>query len=304
MKTTFLVCLLLFFFIPELGAQYFKPDNDSLRKKYGKQLYFGFGATQFLGDLGGGDGPGKTIGMGDMDMKATDFQVHVGFRYHFHPRFATSTNLYYGKYNASDHYTLHPRRSAREISIKSIIIELSQRFEFIFYSYYNAKKGVKKTKVNRFEAYAFTGIGLTYFNPRAGNSKYEGVFLKPLSTEGQAFKGGAEPYNLYTAVIPFGFGAQKSFTRKSSIRLEVSYMKTFTDYMDDVSTNYYSFKANNSAVSQEAIYCSNPSEDWEMFKHGDPRGGPGKDCYFYAGISFVKALGLNRKKYTPKIIEY
>jgi hypothetical protein len=297
MKTIFFfICIS---FSATLTAQFLNQE-DSIWRVYKKQIYFGFGGTQFLGDLGGSDGPGKTFGMGDMNLRATSWNLNYGFRYQFHPLFATSTNLYFGKYRASDFYTSNYKRAQRKIDIKSTIIELSQRFEFIFYSKYKQKSKNEKSKTKRFEAFAFTGLGFTYFNPQGGpHTKYEGLYLRPLSTEGQGFPGGTKEYNQYTLSIPFGFGIQKSFSRRRSIRFEVSYMKTFTDYMDDTSGKYYNYVANNIVTSPETIYFSNPAEGdgyWQKFKNGDPRGGEGNDCYFFANFVFVKAMGMKSKR--------
>lgn len=280
----------------------FLNTSDSKWRTYRKQLYFGGGATQFLGDLGGKKYEGKRFCLADLDLRATRWEVHYGFRYQFHPLFATSSNLYVGKYVASDYYTFGNRRAAREISIKSRLIELSQRFEFIFYSKYGEKMKREKNKSTRFEAYTFSGIGLTYFDPQAGpgsKHQYEGTHLRPFSTEGQGYAGGAKRYKLLTISIPFGFGVQRSFSRRRSIRFEMSYMKTFSDYMDDTSGKYFDYFANSiygSGPSSKQIYFSNPSEDWNTFQNGDPRGGKGKDCYFFANFSFVKAMGMRNKR--------
>lgn len=302
MKIFFFSCFILISFSHE-AQFFFKRSTDISWHTYRKQLYYGFGCTQFLGDLGGGSGPGKKFGMGDINWRATNFEIHYGFRYQFHPLFATSTCLHFGKYRASDHYTTNYRRNARQIDIKSTLIDFSQHFEFIYYSTYQQKEKKGKFKVARYEAYLYTGIGLAYFNPQGGpGTKYEGTYLRPLSTEGQGYPNGAKAYKPYTAIIPFGFGFQKSISRRRSIKLEFSYIKTFTDYMDDTSGKYYSYWANNTSSPQEAVYFTNPSENWTLFKNGDPRGGKGKDCYFYASFSFVKSMGMKKKRIkTPQI---
>lgn len=84
------------------------------------------------------------------------------------------------------------------------------------------------------------------------------VPLKPLSTEGQGFPGGAEPYSNFGIAIPFGFGMRKSINRTLGIKLELTHRFTFTDYIDDVSTVYYDPNYLATNVSPQAAYFSNP----------------------------------------------
>ncbi len=297
-----ILILIIFFFLTKFSlAQFLNTNVDSTWYKYKKEIIIGGGATQFLGDLGGRNYDRPKRLFNDIDIEATSWQAHLGFRYHYHPLFATTSLLHLGQYNASDYYTFGNRRSAREINIKGGLIDFSQRIEFIFYSKYSAKYINDKPRYKRFELYTFTGIGVCYFEPRS--SKYEqfsmwkeGVRLRQLSTEGQGQPGGfGETYKPFTIVIPFGFGLQKSISRRRSIKFELTYIKSFTDYMDDTSTKYYSYPFNDVTASPEQLVFSNPAGS-AQFKNGDERGGKGKDCYFYASFSFVKALGIKDKK--------
>ena len=56
--------------------------NWSLNKK---EIMFGFGATQFLGDLGGKDQIGTDYSPIDIDWPSTSIGGMIGFRYRFHP---------------------------------------------------------------------------------------------------------------------------------------------------------------------------------------------------------------------------
>lgn len=288
---SFLFCLSHLF----SQAQFLNLNPEEWFSKYKHELHVGLGGTQFLGDLGGQNGKGKTVGIGDMDFRSTEYEVHLGYRYRLHPLVALTTNLYAGKYFGSDDYTSNWRRNYRNITVRGTLLDLSQRVEFIYFSKYKLDYKKDKTIYKRFEAYAYTGIGMILFNPLGVSNYGDLARLHDLRTEGQGYPNGTKEYKRYSAVIPFGFGIQKNVSRRNSIRFELTYVKTFTDYMDDTSGKYFSYQYNWITASPEQVYYSNPSEDWATFKNGDPRGGKGKDCYFYASFSFVKTLGLRKR---------
>ncbi|MFN5417353.1 MAG: hypothetical protein ACK5B9_09875 [Flavobacteriia bacterium] len=268
--------------------------NWSMNKK---EFLFGGGATQFLGDLGGGAGIGKDYSLADMNFRKTNFNLSLGYRYRFHPVFATSTSLNFGKYGASDRLPgVNPGRAARTIDIKSTLISLSQRFEYLIYVNEKVGKrnnipGLKGMKDKNTQFYIFTGLGLAYFNPQGGpGTKYEGTFLRPLATEGQGYAGGAKGYKVITAIVPFGFGYRVGLGRMWRMIIEATYFKTFTDYMDDTSTTYFSYAANDIPGSAQAIYYSNPSENWSTFTNGDKRGDNERDAFFYINVTFSKNI--------------
>ena len=265
--------------------------NWSMNKK---EFIIGGGATQFLGDLGGGEGTGKDYSMSDLDLRTTNFNITVGYRYRFHPFFATSTSFNFGKYTASDKLTLNEVRNARQIDIQSFLFSLSQRFEYLVYveekvGKRNRLPGLRGVNDKNVQLYIFAGIGGCYFNPRGGvRSKYPGEELRLLSTEGQGYIGGANAYRRVTAIIPIGFGYRRGLNRMWRVMIEATYFKTFTDYMDDVSTTYFDYNANGISASEQAIYFANPSEDWQRFNNGSQRGDRQKDAFFYLNVMFVK----------------
>src|SRR6476469_6971649 len=86
--------------------------------------------------------------------------------------------------------------------------------------------------------YVFLGVGMFHFNPYTNDETGNKVFLKPLSTEGQGFMPGVKNYSLWQFMIPMGIGGEYSLNEDMRLGLEFGYRKTFTDYIDDVSTNY------------------------------------------------------------------
>jgi hypothetical protein len=66
------------------------------------------------------------------------------------------------------------------------------------------------------------------------------VALQPLSTEGQgtSAKPGTRKYRLVQVSIPFGAGFKLNLSERIDLSMEWGMRKTFTDYLDDVSTVY------------------------------------------------------------------
>ncbi len=99
----------------------------------------------------------------------------------------------------------------------------------------------------KFRPYGLLGIGYLKFNPQGiytdpatGAQKW--IYLQPLRTEGQGIPGAANenmaPYKLSTLLIPMGAGFKYYFSENVSLGLELIHRKTFSDYIDDVSTVY------------------------------------------------------------------
>jgi hypothetical protein len=275
--------------------------NWSLNKK---ELVFGLGATQFTGDLGGRNNIGTDYSLVDLDFPATGFGGMIGFRYRFHPYWATSTNLNIAMIRGNDANTNELIRESRNLSFRSMVFELSQRIECIVFA--NEKFGQRYSlpghsgaRNHNEQIYLFTGIGINYFNPKA---KYQGswVALDPLNTEGQGMEGGAKETLPISATIPVGIGFRFGVGRMWRFGIEATYVKTFTDYMDDVSTNYYDPASFDNPAAQ---YLSNPAIDnTAWFAPGQQRGQAQKDAYYYLNIVVQK--NITYKDYVQKRRSY
>ena len=267
--------------------------NWSLNKK---EIMFGVGATQFLGDLGGRDQIGTDYSPVDLDYPSTSIGGMVGYRYRFHPYWATTTSFNIGLLKGDDALTREIIRESRNLHFRSIIIELHQRIEVIvlanekFGNRYSLSRHSKKMKNHNEQLYLFSGVGICYFNPKA---RYNGswVALRPLSTEGQGLTDGPEKVLPVTATIPVGIGFRFGLNRMWRMGIEATYVKTFSDYIDDVSTVYYDRDALLAQVGPEAAYLSNPSsQNSTWFAAGQQRGDKQKDAYFYFNVVFARNL--------------
>ncbi|MBL7982939.1 MAG: hypothetical protein JNL52_14150 [Flavobacteriales bacterium] len=242
-----------------VAAQYFR--QSSYWKTHRKEVEFGFGISNFLGELGGRNQIGSPF-LWDLELSKTRPAVSLGYRYYLAQKVALRGRLTYGVLAGNDNLTEEPFRQNRNLNFKSDVFEGSLVIELHFYreelGHVYDLRGVKGTKSSRVGLYAFAGVGGFYFDPRTQfNNSW--VRLKPLSTEGQGLPGGAEEYNNYGLCIPMGFGIRKAFSKSISAGIEVQYTKTFTDYIDDVSGSYYDPSALLASRGPEAAYLADPS---------------------------------------------
>jgi hypothetical protein len=102
--------------------------------------------------------------------------------------------------------------------------------------------------------------------------------------------------------MPVGLGFRMGISRMWRVGMELSYVKTFSDYIDDVSTFY----ANTSGMTAQSAYFSNPTSGNPAFQTGEKRGdAKQKDAYYHVNVIFTrnftyKDYGKQRKKYNLK----
>lgn len=221
---------------------------------------------------------GKSYYLGDLN-PSSHFALSqsaggVLYRYNFNPRWAFKFNALFGSVMGSDNET--NGNNPRNLSFRSSISELSAQIELNFFQLYNSKGK------NPFSPYLFAGFSVFSFNPQANinNHWYD---LQPLGTEGQGLEGRPDRYSLTNFSFPFGLGFKVNFLRNFSFGAEWGMRKTFTDYLDDVSTTYYDtdlLSINRSEITSQLA-------DRSEVKHpaGSGRGNSTtKDWYSFTGI--------------------
>ncbi len=145
---------------------------------------------------------------------------------------------------------------------------------------------------NRFTPYVFAGMGVFHFNPFTIDSTGEKLFLQPLHTEGQGIMEypNRKEYNLWQLNIPYGGGLKWAISNDVYLGAELSLRKIFTDYVDDVSTNYVEKNILLSRVGPHAIAYSYrgdelKEENSSYPSEGSIRGNPtNKDSYYFARV--------------------
>jgi hypothetical protein len=161
--------------------------------------------------------------------------------------------------------------------------------------------GTRFYQRSKLNLYAFAGIGLLYFNPKA---EYQGkkYALQPLQTEG-------EKYSRLTPIIPFGLGARIKIDPFFNILIEGGHRLTFTDHLDDISVKRYPEAATLKndlarALSDRRVEIgTQPSRPTKVGVRGNPEK---NDSYFIGSITLQYYLpkeifnGNNRKLYNKK----
>lgn len=230
---------------------------------------FGTGTATYFGDL---KNPGINI-----DSK---LNINAGLQYFMTPRIAVRSELNWFQISGSDQYANDDRRE-RNLSFKSSNIELNACGIINLFP----NRGVRYYRRVGFNIYGFAGVGVVYINPK---TMYQGKWeaLQPLQTEGIN-------YSKFQFVIPYGLGVKIKQGPFLNICIEGGLRKTFTDYLDDVSSTRYPDPATLKSDLSRALsdrrgeYFSSIGEPWTSKPNVGKRGNPAnKDSYFLLNIKF------------------
>ncbi len=284
--------------------------RGSYWKQQRKELTFGIGASNFLGELGGQDQIGTNFAK-DLEPSATRYVISAGYRYYLQRWLAVRGNLSYGVVSGDDALTNEPFRNNRNLSFKAPIIEAAGLMELHIIEEKKGSKyklrGAKGSFSSKLGLYLFGGIGLTHFTPKGQYTDGKWYNLRPLSTEGQELEGGPEKYSNITVALPVGLGLKYYVSRKLRIGLEVGIRKTYSDYIDDVSGDYFDVNVIREEKGDVAAYFADrslemigPGGTWQT-RPGEQRGDSDDlDSYMFAqltvGYKLFKQRGFRRIK--------
>ena len=175
----------------------------------------------------------------------------------------------------------------RGLHFKSPVYELSGQIEFNFLPFQ------PENPLYTWTPFVYTGISIFHYSPKAENKDGEWIDLQPLGTEGQGTTlfPDKKKYSLTQYSIAMGGGFKIAVNPSFNIILEYGARKTFTDYLDDVSTTYPG--GNLLDMTNEAIYMSDPlGTHSKNMERGNP---DKKDWYAFAGITLSFRLSNNTK---------
>lgn len=166
----------------------------------------------------------------------------------------------------------------RNLRFTSVLFELSLHAEYYLF-------GIDYNAGRVFSPYATAGIVAFRHNPKT-DFMGETVALQPLGTEGQGLPGFDSKYSLISAGLSFGGGAKFQLTANTSVNIAILAKRTFTDYLDDISTNYVNYDellagngmlaADLSNRTGEALGLSEPIQ----VETGSKRGGSAVPDYY------------------------
>jgi hypothetical protein len=303
-RLRYLICrggLFLIFFLllaKPASAQHLMVGNDNnLHIEIGVNL----GPTFFLGDLGGHRGYGTTF-IKDLNLPLT--KPMMGLFLGLYPnewiglRLAGQYTYLEGKDAIiSTNGTNESFRKFRNLDFKSDVWEAYTAVELYPFMLLNRDDDNYQPALR---PYFFAGIGYFHFNPQGSLTDVNGdkswYYLQPLHTEGEGFAEypDRKPYSLTQLNIPMGAGLKYLLNENLSIGTELLYRKTFTDYIDDVSTTYIDPNLFNKylSVADANIAMQIHDKSAGTYTRTDPglqRGNPkNNDAYF----SFLFKLGF------------
>jgi len=231
------------------------------------------GASTYNGDL--------TPGL--IDTKQIHAAGGVIARVNINKYFTVKGNVYYGEISGDDKDATNPQLRQRNLNFKSNILDISVNGEINLTGFDPSKKDYKTSP------YLFLGIAVFNFDPYGYDPVSNSwVRLQPLGTEGQ----GTPRYNIRTKYaltqisVPFGIGLKHSLSEHWNIGLEFGLRKTFTDYLDDVSSTYVDNKylsQFSGALAARMAIGNNPAN--AAFGDNVLRGDPNSnDWYMMGGI--------------------
>lgn len=255
------------------------------------ELTLGGGGMFYIGDLN--DQSALTM---------PQWGASVGWKVRLDNRWALRLQGTYGRISSGDKDCIE----LRNLRFRSDILEVALLGEFNFAPFGNGPKEKKWTP------YVFGGVAVYHFNPMAPVKESDGttrwVALQPLGTEGQYNPNipDRKPYPLTQLCVPFGVGVKWRLDKHFSLAAEYGFRKTWTDYLDDVSTTYVGAAALLAGTSDGALAAMLADRSGEVVPEfqnapGIKRGDDSlDDMYSYLkvslGISLETLFGWMRSK--------
>ncbi len=283
------------------GLFFFQSAFSQFSFKYGiLETGFTLSPSNLLGDLGGNAGKGGTL-LKDNNLSNT--KLFVGGHLSIFPtewyalRFAVNCGtiagddaLIKGKGGEEE------ARLARNLNFKSTIYEALAAVEFYPTVFL---ENDETDHLHKIRPYLIAGAGVFHFNP-LGHDQVTGewVNLKQLHTEGEGFAeySGRKDYKLTQLNIPLCIGIKYFLSETISVSGEMLLRKTFTDYLDDVSTTYidkdlfYKHLPLERAIVAVRMYDKSASS--ANRNAGEIRGkSSNMDSYYSAGLKISFQLG-------------
>lgn len=265
------------------------------------EIGMAFGGSNYVGDINSAFNSNEENKQwnqfeSSFDFYNLNFMWGVVARYNFNPRWVLNTSFSLSRLEGNDAYFNNPRN----LSFYTDLKEFSAVVEFNFLDY---QTGSKK---HRIAPYIFVGLAGFHFNPKTDiinpiTQIEESIELQPYNTEGQGMPGYDKPYSRYSLAIPFGLGCKFSLSNYISVALQWGFRKTFTDYIDDISTKYvdhYEMVNWSGELGAAVADRTNELPGREGFynEHNLSRGNEkNKDWYNFFGITITTKLSNGKR---------
>jgi len=195
-------------------------------KRY--EVVAGIGPSFFFGDIGGFSKTDNVLGIRDLTFKQTRFNMNLSIKYRLTQDLNARLSLTYGLLHATDD---RGSNEDRQMEASMSIFEPALLGEYYFIknraenSYlFNKGRGNFITFMKSLDFYFFSGIGGVSYSV----SRNEALVAK-----------GMEPTG-FAGVIPVGIGTKMIYSPDLNFGLEVGGRYTFTDSLDNYTSQYSS----------------------------------------------------------------
>ena len=172
---------------------------------------------------------------GDLQDKGFTFHqskpaVALGMSYEISDKFFLRSEYSFTKLGADDAQSKVYSHYLRNLNFKTVLQELNLLAEYDILNNYT----------HQLTPYVFAGVGVFKYSPYTYDSTGKKAYLVGLHTEGQNLSAypDRQQYNKTQINIPVGAGIKVALSDDVKIAAELGFRNLFTDYLDDVSTNY------------------------------------------------------------------
>jgi len=220
MRKVLITAILILIFQTAVNAQLWK------MRRY--EVSGGIGTTQFFGDIGGYSQGDNILGLKDISLKHTRFNISTSARYRILSDVSVRLNLAFGSFHSTD---IKGSNEDRGFESKTIFFEPA-----IIGEYYIIKnKGENSYRLMKGSSYPFPKRFFPmvdcYFFGGFGGLKYSvspNEMLEPYLTKSGGF----------TPVIPVGIGASLTYSGTYNFGIELGGRYTFSDDIDGYTSAY------------------------------------------------------------------
>ncbi len=220
------------------------------------------------------------------------FRPAAGFLYRrcINNHWAYKLQLNAGSISADDSKSNDKFQKQRNLNFRSHVFELTYQFEFNFFPFQTANPATFATP------YIFIGLSMFHFNPRT-DIDGQAVNLQPLGTEGQgtAAYPKRKPYKRLNVAIPLGGGFKFKLSNRFGLTLECGPRRTYTDYLDDVSTTYADKDVLRAVHGETAALLSDRSVNQSNNLNQDRQRGNASDKDWYMFTNLTLNFTLSKK---------
>lgn len=260
----------------------------SRRRDRSWMFSFGLGVSSYHGDLhdvvydGLGSAVGSNLGIGLRKKFGSQISMRLDLNWYGIGGDDADNGFLAGKdsdQRGGPREGQRDTRFIRNLSFQARNIEAS-----LFFTFNLIPVNGSYTRRPVLNPYIMLGIGLTTNNPKAEDPLTgELTNLRELNTEALAGVG----YSSKALVIPIGIGVRLKATQYVDILFEAARRFTFTDYLDDVSTEFPSTQELLDAgrigdpAAAERLFDRSAEAGYATRAPGDDRGNPEKNDAYY-----------------------